>query len=54
MNKRHSRPHDDLAVFLSLATAFVILISAASGMWVWSIVSGTPVAVTVGKDQGAP
>ena len=54
MNKRGSRSRDDLAVFLSLATAVVILISAAGGMWVWSIVSEMPMAVTVEKDPDAP
>jgi len=48
------RSRDDLAVFISLAAAFAILISAVAGMWVWSFVSEIPVTITVEKSPDMP
>lgn len=39
MSKRYVQSRDDLAVFISLATAVGILMSAAVAMWVWSSIS---------------
>lgn len=54
MNKRYVPSRDDLAVSLSLATAMVILISAAAAMWVWSLVSEHMVTVTVERSPDIP
>lgn len=51
MNKRYVPSRDDLAVSISLATAFAILVSAAAAMWVWSVVSENMAMVTV---EGSP
>ncbi|MFY4729322.1 hypothetical protein [Nitrospira sp. BLG_2] len=53
--KRHQlRSRDDLAVFVSLTAAVGILVSATVAMWVWSVVSDAPVAITVEKGLGIP
>lgn len=36
MSKRYLQSRDDLAIFVSLATALGILLSAIVVMWIWS------------------
>lgn len=38
VNKYRQRASDDLSVFISLATAIGILVSAAATMWLWSVI----------------
>lgn len=54
MNKRYVPSEDNLAVSLSLATVFAILVSAAAAMWVWSVVSENMAAVTVESSPDVP
>lgn len=36
MSKRYLQSRDDVAIFISLATALGILLSAIVVMWIWS------------------
>lgn len=38
MNKPRYRSRDDLSVFISLAVAIGILVSAIVTMWLWSVI----------------
>ena len=39
MSKRYLQSRDDLAIFVSLATALGILLSAIVVMWIWSSIN---------------
>jgi hypothetical protein len=54
MSKRYAQSRDDLTVFISLAAAVGILVSAAIVMWIWSSISENMVTVTVEKGSGIP
>jgi hypothetical protein len=54
MTRRPHRFHDDLPVFISLATAIAILVAAAGGIWVWSSILERAAGVTVERDVGLP
>jgi hypothetical protein len=54
MNKRYVPSQDHLAVSLSLATALAILVSAAAGMWVWSMISENMSMVTAERGLDIP
>ncbi|MBS0168108.1 MAG: hypothetical protein JSR29_18650 [Nitrospira sp.] len=40
MSKRYLQSRDDVAIFLSLATALGILLSTIVVMWIWTSVNG--------------
>ncbi len=54
MTRRSHRFLDELPVFLSLATAIVILLAAAGGIWVWLSILDRAPPVMVEKDAGLP
>ncbi len=54
MTRWSHRFQDELPVFLSLATAIVILLAVAGGIWVWSSILERAAGVTVERDVGLP
>ncbi len=54
MTRRSQRFQDELPVFLSLATAMVILLAAAGGIWVWSSILEHATQMTVERDISLP
>lgn len=54
MTRRSHQLQDELLVFVSLATAMVILLAAAGGMWGWSSILEHAAQVTVERESSLP